>query len=282
MTATVTAADDIIDALAHLVCTTDTKDYGPGGGLHQLPPKFFDGFDFLNEGEDFVLVGESAGDQPVWPLDVTWAVHNAPQGEWMFTRIRTLPIKDWRGRIKTVFPRMLEYNVSLCNVNGGRMSGKFAFGAVKGRLIRADGYNNGLSISGSSIGLSFPYGAARLSAEDDPILHNIAAASGGFALRKRYNWSVLLGEGDGPRARFTTDLTGVRESFRLRDIPPGDRRRKALIHWVREHWRKSREPNPSDLTWVTGHLRGKQDFVWNGLRGRIEPGELAAAEGTFR
>jgi hypothetical protein len=55
----------------------------------------------------------------------------------------------------------------------------------------------------------------------------------GFSLRRRYLWSVLIGEAeDEPRGRFVTDPLGVREVFRLRDVPPGKQRRAALLHWV--------------------------------------------------
>jgi hypothetical protein len=82
---------------------------------------------------------------------------------------------------------------------------------------------------------------------------------------------VLLGEGVGPRARFVTDVQGIREVFRLRDVPAGQKRRAALLHWVKEHWRKQRCLTANDRIWVRTHLRGTWAFNWNGLHGQIEP-----------
>jgi len=93
----------------------------------------------------------------------------------------------------------------------------------------------------------------------------------GIMLRREYLWSVLLGEPGIPRARFVTDPLGVREAFRLRDIPSGKSRRAALRHWVRNHWRKHGRDSEADRAWVRAHMRGATDFTWNGFMCRVEP-----------
>jgi hypothetical protein len=93
---------------------------------------------------------------------------------------------------------------------------------------------------------------------------------------RRQNWRVLLGFDGHPRIGFRTDPVGVREIFRLRDIPEGQKRRAALRHWVREHWRVpvSVEENRSALIHVREHLRGSTQFHWNGLSCSIIPSEI--------
>ena len=81
-------------------------------------------------------------------------------------------------------------------------------------------------------------------------------------------WSVYLAHEGSIGIRFCTDSTGVKEVFRLRDIPNGASRRSAVLHWVRGHWRNN---GVSDPTWVKAFLRGGTTFCWNGLVCKIRP-----------
>jgi hypothetical protein len=98
-----------------------------------------------------------------------------------------------------------------------------------------------------------------------------------FLREARYWWSVYLSFEGSPSLRFLADPTGVREVFRLRDAPPGAKRRAALVHWVSEHWR--RKPRSDDLAWVQKHLRGQRTFHWNGLRCVIDAPSIAEISG---
>lgn len=92
-----------------------------------------------------------------------------------------------------------------------------------------------------------------------------------LTLGLRYDWSVVLQEADWPvSVRFTTTPEGARAVFRLRDVPPGAARRKALLHWVTGHWRRS-GPTFDARTFVRPHMRGTTTFDWNGLRATIQP-----------
>jgi hypothetical protein len=103
-------------------------------------------------------------------------------------------------------------------------------------------------------------------------LGRIATLATGAQLSRELGWRVALGYGEAPRLSFATDPVGVREVFRLRDIPEGRSRRDALCHWVREHWRQKREaPDGAEATKVREHLRGAREFTWNGLRCTIRP-----------
>jgi hypothetical protein len=85
---------------------------------------------------------------------------------------------------------------------------------------------------------------------------------------RRYEWTVRLAYGSAPSISLVTNPTGALEVFRLRDIPPGHRRRAALRHWVSEHWRSR---GTEDAVKVRAHLRGEHKFNWNGLRCEICP-----------
>lgn len=87
-----------------------------------------------------------------------------------------------------------------------------------------------------------------------------------------FYWWVWLGYEGSPRVRFVTSARGAAEVFRLRDIPNGASRRSALIHWVKEHWRKS-QSDAAEEHRVRTHLRGSTSFVWNGLRCEITPSQ---------
>ena len=94
-------------------------------------------------------------------------------------------------------------------------------------------------------------------------------ALGLWALRP-YQWRVYFAEDDRPGVEMPTDAVGARAAFRLRDLPPGRDRRAALRHWVREHWRQSRD-DPTEERLVRAHLRGAERFVWNGLHCQLTP-----------
>ncbi len=89
-----------------------------------------------------------------------------------------------------------------------------------------------------------------------------------------YHWTVSLGIEDHPMLRFITDVEGSKAVFRLRDIPTGKKRRAALKNWVSDHWRKDyRKPAPIEekTIEVRKHLRGAEEFHWNGLHCIVRP-----------
>jgi hypothetical protein len=87
-------------------------------------------------------------------------------------------------------------------------------------------------------------------------------------------WTVDLALPDMPSIRFITSSGGAKEIFRLRDIPDGKKRRTAILHWVKEHWRKNNSVTRKDmLALVRRHLNGSNTFTWNGLRCTILPSD---------
>jgi len=262
--------DAIIEALAYLLCTEDT-----GEKLPWRKPQIeaFDGFEVLDERlwaeDDFILMGKSAADQPVWPLRVVTACRSSQEyvGGWQFTRWKTLSMNDWRGRLRYATPKMLEVSILHASPAGLRTGETLPLAIINGKAIRATASDR-ISTAGGG-GYMNPSYFGRT----DNDWTTLACLTAGFALRHRYNWNVFLGEGNSPRARFLTDSTGVKEVFRLRDIPPGRKRRAALLHWVKEHWRKRRQDSELDKIMVREHMRGAEQYVWNGLRCEIVPSQ---------
>lgn len=75
-----------------------------------------------------------------------------------------------------------------------------------------------------------------------------------------------------PSLTMLTDPTGVKEFWRLRDVPEGRKRRDALLHWVESHWRKTRN-DPDVEAYVRKHLRGQQDLTQGKFQAKIHPSE---------
>lgn len=85
----------------------------------------------------------------------------------------------------------------------------------------------------------------------------------------RVFWRIELGQAGVQPVHLITDSTGVKGLFRLREKPELGRR-AALLHWVREHFRRNRVDPECDIL-VRRHLRGMDTFDWFGLNGRIIP-----------
>lgn len=270
-----TLLDSVLDSLAHLIGGSDERQ-------HSAWPKArieaFDGFELfdfrLAGGEDDLLAARDPGDAPIWPMDARWAFWipddhpSIPSTGWMFKRVRSLSPAVWRGKLGRVFPRMVEHHELFVPPTGSAVGSTAPFGLAGGRAIHAGIYNHprmGVAITPASVH------ARRGSTLDVSGEQFDVSLAHGIELRREYLWSVMLGEQGSPRTRFVTDPLGVREAFRLRDIPPGRERRAALRHWVREHWRRKGRESAQDRAWVRAHLRGATEFTWSGLRCRVEP-----------
>jgi hypothetical protein len=274
-----------IESLAFLICG-ELEDKDKFAPIHRLPARMFDGFELLvsDDPDDFILSGDDPSDQPIWPLDVATA-HLAtdltadpddgwPVGSWQFQRHKTLRPSEWRGVLHRVYPRMIDSMCLTVRPNGESVGARVPYAIVGKKIIEAARTTGGWRKTSMAHEIIDPswYGGDKGNRIADDFSGGFSML-GGLALRRRYNWSVLLGEGKGPRARFITDPVGIREIFRLRDIPPGRARRLALLHWVREHWRKRRDRSANDRTFVQKHLSGAWSYSWNGLQCQIEPSE---------
>jgi len=117
-----------------------------------------------------------------------------------------------------------------------------------------------------------PYQLKKLEPVDDEQNTTLDLALS-VAFSSFYDWKIVLGFHEAlPKISLVTDPIGSREIFKLRDIPAGMSRRAALKHWVREHYRKSVR-DPDEETKIIAHLRGAEEFVWNGMYCRIQPSQ---------
>lgn len=268
--------DLVLDSLAHLICS-DAQDDARIASVHNVSADMFDGFTPL-VGDGWILGGNDVSDQPVWPVDLSIAYPIGeelgwPVGSWQFKRYKTLAPREWRGKIHQVFPRMLDIAICTTSPSGEKVSVRLPYALLKDRLLEVPRTNTGTRATSAGAWSIDPswFGSNKGGGSAEEELAREVRFIGGHALRKWYHWSVLLGEGRGPRARFLTDAIGMREAFRLRDVPPGRARRAALLHWVRSHWRQKRSLSNEDRAWVNAHLRGARSFNWSGLVCQVEP-----------
>lgn len=180
-------------------------------------------------------------------------------------------VRYWVNRIREVPAHMLKGKRTEDGISPKKFKRTFAvyhgeidhYGSLDAGLVDFAGWSGDGWVSSAGID------------RKDPVYWDFlwmrASLAIGAELTYRQHWRVSIGVDSSPSVCFPTDPIGIRDVFRLRDIPPGKSRRAALTHWVREHWRKKRDPSASDLSKVREHLRGASEFSWNGLRCRIVP-----------
>lgn len=211
------------------------------------------------QAEKDISVPWNDGVPAVWPIDVATVAPARdfddphckwPDGALQFNRLSTVSTAGARQRGATRFSsRMVLDSCATAMPDGSAISGGGIYALLGAKWVTAQQ------------NLRYP-----------PNWQERIHLAAGFALTLRYEWSVWLGYGAGPRVRFVTDPTGAREVFRLRDIPNGANRRAALRNWVNAHWRKKSTDNDA-RSWVQRHLRGAEEFTWNGLRCKVSPPE---------
>ena len=280
------SVETALEAIAFLLCGDDES----RGSLNATAPAVFDGFEPIS-GEDSMVddegvhIADTAIDQPVWPLRASWAARfddaskEWPVGSWQFACVRTLRPEKYRQHVSRWFPKMVEMHWFTTEPAGRSLSVVTLGGLTAKGVINCGnvGWGGIHQTSSMEMAMHPSMWGARAQSEMRKEEDFAVRMAAGMALRRRYYWSVLIAEGNSPRARLPTDPVGVREIFALRDVPPGRARRLALLHWVRQH-RRQRRSDPTAMAWVRAHLRGAQDFDWNGLRVRIEPSQFDAEE----
>lgn len=209
-----------------------------------------------------------------WPLDAVWCMKydegGWPEGTWSFNRIRTCDIREARGRAALITPKMLVRDYCYITPDGARQGLRRFLAFSGGRWIAA--YKGGQRWSWIGDAGNDTQRPEPISHREEPPHNGTVSLAFSIMLTRRYHWSVCLSYG-GPSIRFLTDPTGVREIFKLRDLPEGKLRRAALRHWVAKHHRRSRADEAA-LIDIRRHLRGATKFTWNGLTCVIEPSGL--------
>lgn len=190
------------------------------------------------------------------------------EGGVSLTRVRVVDPKTLRGTLTTYSPHVLELLHGHIEPSGKYLAERTFLGLGSDRIPIKDARVVVLGENGvrAPTGLELPAKRSRLF----PVSREQLAAHAGIFFTRHYEWSVSIGRPGGMSVSIATDPIGAQEVFRLRDIPEGRSRRAALLHWVREHWRK-RRTDPSEKTKVMTHLRGATSFVWNGLACKIRP-----------
>lgn len=220
---------------------------------------------------------------PVWPLDISIACRfgdhrlkenrDASHGaDVLVTRCMTAAPRDLRGKVR-IMPRFAMRTLAAWMYPNGRYDTETIFcGLLNGRWTAIDAgiaQTATHSLAGAGVVERSRSTGKTLAGQIDA---NCRLACG-FALTRRYQWMATLRIDDSPQLLLPTDRVGVREIFRLRDIPPGAARRAALLHWVSSHWRRKRR-SAADDSWVRQHLRGRTECTWNGLHVEIFPAEF--------
>jgi hypothetical protein len=269
---------ETIENLIRLIFSEPEDDYYTAP-IHRVSIKTFDGFEpLIGEDErDFILVGDTPGDQPVWPLDVSFSTQMLDDERGLqFNRYKTLKPKEWRGIIHQFYPKMIDATIMMIFPNKKSSSIRIPFALVNNKVVHVKRTITGYRVDGHGGGMDVSWFGGGISEDDKEDLEwqsRTISVVAGLMLRRRYTWSVLIGKDNGPRVRFVTDPTGMREIFRLRDIPEGRLRRAALLNWVKEHWRKKRDVTANDRIFIQKYLRGVWSYKWNGFTCQIEPSE---------
>ncbi|MGA1784668.1 MAG: hypothetical protein ACO39R_04730 [Pontimonas sp.] len=97
-----------------------------------------------------------------------------------------------------------------------------------------------------------------------PFLCGLAQSLGAYWLVKTKFDEVC------PSLTLLTDPTGVKEFWKLRDVPEGKKRRSALLHWVEQHWRQTRK-DPDVEAYVREHMRGERRLTLGKFEAEITP-----------
>ena len=244
--------DTVDDVLTYLEASENRPLKYAGNDL--LPSSIFDGvvpFDDISYAIQHRDRKEGRRNLALWPIDVSWCLWQDSWGsgepEMSFHRLRSVTAKEVRGHVSLISSHMLKLYRAVTLNNGVRYTGTDVLSLVGDQWINA-----------------------RKRMKTAPGEQLAAIMAQWVALQQYYEWSVLIGYEGTPRVRLFTDPIGLREIFKLRDIPPGRERRAALRNWVMQHWRRKRIDEDATI-WVRRHLRGAVDFTWEGLRCAIQP-----------
>jgi hypothetical protein len=235
------------------------------------------------------------GDLPN-PLDVTTVIpwSEPPDGEpgtWLFERYRSVPAPrgglDFRPGATglqppnpalvliehTIVKALVDSDITyescrefLCLRERGQWWPLRVFDADTGDWIKSEAAPGMVEWQFLEPDLTHPEAAGYFDAIDYSTKLALARQFARF-----YQWRVLFR--DHPRGTATlslvTDPRGALAAFKLRDKPAGAKRRPALKHWVRKHWRQTRGGDCTAL--VRAHLRGETNFIFEGMECQILP-----------
>nr|WP_320022116.1 hypothetical protein [uncultured Draconibacterium sp.] len=94
-----------------------------------------------------------------------------------------------------------------------------------------------------------------------------------LALTYDYEWSCYIRETpDSLGVRIPIHPSSSKEIFIMRNIPEGAKRRKAIVNFVKDHYRTVKNVKGEDTQiLIKKHFRGELKFNWRGLEVHITP-----------
>lgn len=245
-------ADIVLEALDHIATLRPRR-----GHAFAVKPSTFQGAEPLHEDISAIQNDDVAYFNPLEvdldalskPFNVSYLSglhHDADRSKyhgWYLGRLSMASKEDLRGRrVRWSGGPVIRFQVMSVEYSG---RGASAVRLIDWRSLRWD--------DGSAV---------------DDEFYSVAKMAMSVQFTREHEWRVNLGVNGGASLALQTDPEGVLAAFRMRDVPDGKKRREALIHWVREHWRQRRRGGESK---VREHLRGQTRFSWFGLDCRVVP-----------
>lgn len=229
--------------------THEAKDFGEPPPLRLWPEIDMD--TLLPENSEMDILVDDGVAPAVWPIDTGAAF--SFEGGIRVALTRTVKMSDVRGVARRIFP----HNVATHSIDidkYGKLSGWG--GGYFGRCNKEwTCLTRGGNYASFTTGDRTCFGASLMI---------------GNALRHRYEWSSVFSFPNGLKLRFGCSARGALELFKDRDNLDGGRR-KALLHWVARHWRRTSDPEIARD--VRKHLRGVTEINWRGQSVSIVPAE---------
>lgn len=215
----------------------------------------------LNEDDGVEVVADDGKSPAVWPLSDAFAINSS--GELFLSYTRTAPAKEVRSIARILAPHLVKVqHINLNEFDVVTETSANYFARVNRRWL------NVLAPT-KSIGNAV-HGSAGVRDATEGV--HVAVYR---ALRRRYEWSAIFNFPSGISLRFGCDPKGALRLFNDRDRDrtnlDAEIRRKALLHWVRRHWRKSN--TEQETVDVRKHLRGVTDISWQGMDVQLVPAQ---------
>lgn len=201
-----------------------------------------------------------------WPIDTGFVVRKeddaSPHGPaWFFFHMRTASAAELRGRIAIAPQRIILCSVAKFHDDGLWWAEDHPKGFIKDRWVSLDRGMKTERKTGSIDGSSYTLARTRSQRLQDE-MNDTIKMSFSLKLTERYNWHAALGPRVGPRILLPTNPRSCLALFKDRQKGEAESRRRALRHWVGNHFRDSEKVG---LSYVRDHLRGITDFDWYDL-----------------
>lgn len=236
-------------------CRRDWLKPPPLSAFQNLEPL---GFGRYDDDRRF-FVPEDCKPDLVWPINVGVIAERSKYDNLTFGRMRSITPKEARGYATRFSPFMVRYDHASVT-NGQLLTCASLLSWIGGQWVDSQ-----VRTVWDSKGRIDRLG---LTTNRDEGLQAQLMTS--VALTQRYEWAASFALPESPSIRIATDPTGIKEFFKLRDIPEGKDRREALMTWVTDHWRQDRK-DPDIELYVRKHLRGATKFEWGGFNCEILP-----------